>query len=175
MSWEIDSIDEIECPCGQGKIIRENKSDDWNRYDENVYLQCETCKKRYHIETRHFGHGIESSTSYYLVKNGETIQDPYPNISKFENRILVDFYLEDLQIAIREMQNKKYSTEINDMNARQIISIHKKYCKSVKLQPIIQKVNRIISIYENAEWNRDKYEKEKERRSQVERIHIVFK
>lgn len=73
------------------------------------------------------------------------------------------------------MQNKKYSTEINDMNARQIISIHKKYCKSVKLQPIIQKVNRIISIYENAEWNRDKYEKEEERRSQVERIHIVFK
>jgi len=83
--------------------------------------------------------------SFYLVKNGETIQDPYPDISKFENRILVDFYLEDLQIAIREMQNKKYSTEINDMNARQIINIHKKYCKSVKLQPIIQKVNRIIS------------------------------
>lgn len=38
-------IDEIECPCGQGKIICENKSDGWNRYDENVYLQCETCKK----------------------------------------------------------------------------------------------------------------------------------
>lgn len=45
MGWEIDSIDEIECPCGQGKIICENKSDGWNRYDENVYLQCETCKK----------------------------------------------------------------------------------------------------------------------------------
>ena len=66
----------------------------------------------------------------YLVKNGETIQAPYPDISKFENRILVDFYLEDLQIAIREMQNKKYSTEINDKNARQIISIHKK-CNEV--------------------------------------------
>lgn len=174
MSWEIDSIDEMKCPCGHGKIIRENKSDDWNRYDENVYMQCEICKEKYHIETKHFGHGIESSVAYYLVKNGETIQDPYPNINTFENRVLVEFYLEDLQVALLEMKNKKYSTEINNIIARQIINLHKKYCKSVKLSPIIQKVNNIISIYKDAEWNRNKYEEERERRNKIERINIVF-
>lgn len=175
MGWEIDSIDEIKCPCGQGKIIRENKSDDWNRYDENVYMRCEECSKKYHIETRYFGHGIESSTAYFLVKNGESIQAPYPNINTFENRILVDFYLQDLRMALCEMKKRKYSTEVKDINARQIIGLHKKYCKSVKLPPIIQKVNNVISIYTNAEWNRNKYEEEKERRDRVERIHIVFK
>lgn len=174
MSWEIDSIDEIKCPCGQGKIIRENKSDDWNRCNENVYLQCEVCSAKIHIEKQYFVHGIEVSTAYYLVKNGETIQDPCPDTSSFENRILVDFYLEDLQCVLQEMKNKKYSTEIYGTNARQIIMLHKKYCKSVKLLVIIPKINKVISFYNEAVWNRNKYEEEKEKRSKVERIHIVF-
>lgn len=64
MSWEIDSVDEIKCPCGKGKIIRENRSDDWNRFDERVYLACSECAKNVHIESKTYGYGVDATSAY---------------------------------------------------------------------------------------------------------------
>ena len=76
MSWEIDSIDKIKCPCGTGEIVREISSDDWNRFREHAYIQCTECNKKYHLERREFGYSVDASTAYYLAENDETLHKP---------------------------------------------------------------------------------------------------
>ena len=34
MSYEVDKIKEIECPCGKGKIKLTSESNDWNQTRE---------------------------------------------------------------------------------------------------------------------------------------------
>ena len=99
MSWEVDRVDSKKCLCGKGKIIRQSLSDDWNRYDDKIYLECECCEKQYHIESLSFGYGIESHNVYYLVKNGKTIQNPYIASGGFAEDIVYGFRLMEIKKA----------------------------------------------------------------------------
>ena len=37
MSYEIDDIKEIKCPCNKGKIRRISKSNEWSQKKESIY------------------------------------------------------------------------------------------------------------------------------------------
>lgn len=174
MSWEIDSVDEIKCPCGKGKIIRENRSDDWNNFNERVYLACSECAKNVHIEAKTYGYGVDMTSTYYLVKNGESIQEVYVAFSSFEACIAGQFYLEEIEQALLDMERVKFSTQLSDETAKTIVSEHKKKENTVKLAVIIPKVLNVIKNYNDYEWNKAKIEEEQKRRSNTARIHISF-
>jgi hypothetical protein len=74
MSYEIDSINKISCPCSKGDIIEELSSNDWNQVKSRVYIECDVCRKRYHIESQSEQRGDHASINYYLVPNGDQLQ-----------------------------------------------------------------------------------------------------
>ena len=41
---------EYECPCGKGKIIEEHDNIPGFR-DHDVYIDCDTCSKKYRLDT----------------------------------------------------------------------------------------------------------------------------
>lgn len=174
MSWEIDSIDEIKCPCGKGKIVRENMSDDWNRFDERVYLACSECAQSVHIESKIYGYGVNMSRAYYLVKNGESIQEVSADYSSFESYIAGQFYMKEIECALADMEQVKYSTQLSDETAKIIVSIHQKRENTVKLVTIIPRLRNIIKNYNDYKWNKVKIEEERKRCSDTERVHISF-
>ena len=50
MSWEVSSINEIQCPCGKGKIKQVIKDDDWGRIkEETPVIECKECAGKYNI------------------------------------------------------------------------------------------------------------------------------
>jgi hypothetical protein len=69
MSWETFKIEEIECPCGKGKIKQTIKSDDWNRIREEMpVIECEECSKKYNIiSTYNTSKPKHEYTVYYCV------------------------------------------------------------------------------------------------------------
>lgn len=153
---------------------KKNYSDDWNRYDESVELECEQCKKVYHIEALSCGYGLDISHSYYLVKNGETIQKLHVYTRSFEERIVVEFYKADLKVALEVLQQEKYATRVMDSAAKSIIELHKKICSTVRLNVIVPKVKKAIENYEVYEWNKNKCDEEQKKRENVEKVGISF-
>lgn len=174
MSWELDLVEETKCPCGDGAIVKKHYSDDWNRYEENVFLRCEHCERLYHIESLLHYHGFDCTYDYYLVKNGETLRKPYMHIDSFEKEIALDFYQKDLNLVLEILCKEKYATRVTDLNARYVIQLHKKYCGTVRLSIIIPKVENVLENYDEFEWNKEKYDNEKKRIEAVEKIWINF-
>ena len=68
MSWEIFRKDEVNCPSGKGHITRTIYNDDWNRFREQVNLDCSICSQNYCIESRDIGHYDRVTTEYYVVR-----------------------------------------------------------------------------------------------------------
>lgn len=46
MSWETTTT-EHPCPCGKGKIVVTERSDDWGRSERHETMNCEHCDERY--------------------------------------------------------------------------------------------------------------------------------
>lgn len=68
MGYEIDSIDEITCLCGKGKIKRVIKSNDWGQIKENIIISCDSCNSQYEfIENHCCRKPKHEQTIYYLV------------------------------------------------------------------------------------------------------------
>lgn len=72
MSWEIMDAKEISCPCGQGKIIRKSLSDDWNRFREDISIQCQNCSKQYKIISRTTTLKPYHENTFYYCADKET-------------------------------------------------------------------------------------------------------
>jgi len=68
MSWEESSRRKHSCACGKGTWDEVTRSDDWNRSESYVEINCEACKRTHRIEENR-GHdkGI-STVSYRLVR-----------------------------------------------------------------------------------------------------------
>ena len=71
MSWEKISEKKISCPCNKGLIFLFNEMDDWNRLREDVFIDCQSCSKKYIIErVVNSSHPFHEHTIYYLVNKG---------------------------------------------------------------------------------------------------------
>lgn len=49
MSYDIDRIKEIKCPCGKGRVKHVIESNEWNQERENIKIICKECKEKYKI------------------------------------------------------------------------------------------------------------------------------
>ena len=72
MSYEIDGIKEISCPCGRGKIKQVSKSNDWNQSKIEVTIDCEECIKNYEIINEIFCPKPKHDYTIYYCKNKDT-------------------------------------------------------------------------------------------------------
>ena len=69
MSYEVDKIKEIECPCGKGKIKLTSESNDWNQTRENIEILCDECKEKYEIVRESFNPKPKHDYTIYYCKN----------------------------------------------------------------------------------------------------------
>ncbi|NHN33123.1 hypothetical protein [Paenibacillus agricola] len=47
MSWETTNREKSACGCDLGYVLRETRSDDWNRTEENATLHCIECQTNF--------------------------------------------------------------------------------------------------------------------------------
>lgn len=176
MSWErmYDREEIAICACGNGFVKRNSyqKDDDWNRYRtgvENERIECGICADKYHIEhlVKHYncmsweGDGIVDTT--YLVPNGETLNIktepeslPFENYVFFDKKAVALFTKEELQAAIDDMRNSKFSTRLSLETSQKLVSIHFRDKKSKKLLNVITALEYCIENYDSFEWTYDK-------------------
>ena len=77
MSYEVDNIKRIDCPCGKGKIKQACESNDWNQTREYIEIECDECKNKYEITREYFCPKPKHDYTIYYCKNkksGEKIK-----------------------------------------------------------------------------------------------------
>ena len=73
MSYEIDDIKEIKCPCNKGKIRRISKSNEWCQKKESIYIDCEECSKKYEIISEYFCPKPKLDYTIYYLKDKNSV------------------------------------------------------------------------------------------------------
>ena len=73
MSYELDYQEDVNCPCGKGKIIRRTFSNDWNRSYDEISIACDDCRSKYHIETISSPRKYKGRDLIYMVPLGESM------------------------------------------------------------------------------------------------------
>lgn len=68
MSWEIVREDKMPCGCGLGFILTVGRSDDWNRTEEDISLQCSECAKNFVRYSYNYHNSGMLETATYWVK-----------------------------------------------------------------------------------------------------------
>lgn len=171
MSWDRIEYKEVApCVCGKGAVIRlaYTEDDDWNRARKGIIqeeIACESCRPQYHIEhiVHHYscpkwvGDGVSDKT--YLVPNSLTIPKQIGEKSfnfNVEEKIVSTYTYGEIQEAMADMVENKYSTRLKLSSSRYIVAVYEKYYKSRRLTPIIDLLNGIERQYGKYEWTKEK-------------------
>ena len=72
MSYEINSIHQIKCPCGNGEIKHIVEDNDWGQTRERIEILCDDCKKNYEIVSKHVCPKPKHDYWVYYCKSKET-------------------------------------------------------------------------------------------------------
>ncbi|QUL53405.1 hypothetical protein KDC22_23845 [Paenibacillus tritici] len=96
MSWEIVSEVKEPCGCGIGFVITVVKSDDWNRTEETISLQCSECAKNYvrYSYDYHSSGMIETSTCWVKKEEYEVfcqLKSEFEALEVNVNKDLTDY------------------------------------------------------------------------------------
>lgn len=161
MSWEYD-IRKIKCPCGNGFISQESRSDDWGRTENYVpTIECPECSQKYKIETeQHFcykwdGDGI----SYYITPKdypeyaGITEDAQFPsatlNVLDFAEWFTERYTKAQLQSSLAEFQENKSSSKVSLELSKELVKEHKLKYRNAKVSEIIPHLQEIIDGYDS--------------------------
>lgn len=184
MSYERiqDKIESAVCACGKGKVIRHYYFDmnDWNQIRDGYYgeeIQCNECKKKYHIESisksytcpKWEGDGVV--TTYYLVPNGKSLYRTHnyetPFGHQFSDSCVSDYKIEILESVVKDMVDNKYSTRLTQDASIEIFNRYYSLYKKKRLKPIISILQNCIDNYNSYEWTYDKAQAYKKKMQQV--------
>lgn len=94
MGWEIYTHDIADCPCGQGKIVREHHSPDnpWSSSHESVEISCTICEKSWQVS--YGGSELVERASRDASREAEKAYEKSMNsISDYLNSILSEYPL----------------------------------------------------------------------------------
>lgn len=69
MSYEIDYVKKIKCPCGKGTIEFKKMSNDWNQTKESIFILCSDCKDIYEVVTESVCNKPKHGFNKYYCKN----------------------------------------------------------------------------------------------------------
>ena len=173
MSWDHE-LKKTICPCGNGTIEKDVKSDDWGRYEEgDPYINCPNCSKKYNLITVAH-HSIYKwkggSNSYYLVEKNVDLhvkrEQKYPIVNEYElctkdfpHYLIVAYKLEWLHDAKKELDEK---TSINSLSgfASGIARCKKKHYGGVKIKELRKDLTIAIDEYNSYIVNKEKIEEQ---------------
>lgn len=175
MSWDHE-IKTIKCPCGNGTIEKEVRSDDWGRYEESKpYINCPNCSKKYRLIT-------VTSTSVCFWKGGNAYhylvgkdvdlsverEQKYPKIDEYElckkdfsHYLIVAYKLDWLLEAKRELSEKTNVSSLKGF-ANGIAKCKKKYYGGAKIKDLRKDVEVAIKEHDSYMVNKEKLEEHDE-------------
>ena len=166
MSWELDCTEYKECPCGQGKIKVESYSDDWGRCESQYTIECEFCKKNYHIETSS-SYKPYRGDSTFLVKNGETTSF-HAYARSYEEELVHTFSKEELEELYTELCGISSAQKANGF----LVKRHKSWYKTVKITEIRKHTKEALERYDSYEYNKGKIAEKNEECRKVQKFYI---
>ena len=175
MSWDHE-IKTIKCPCGDGTIEKEIKSDDWGRCVEGKpFINCPNCSKKYRLIT------VTSSSIYpwkgansyhYLMDKDIDVhvktEQKYPRIDEYElckkdfpHYLIVAYKLEWLFEAEKELREKTNISSLTG-HASGIAKRKKKYYGGARIKDLRKDVSIAINEYNSYFVNKEKLEEQDE-------------
>ena len=172
MSWEEMYTRSTNCPCGKGKISQTTYGDDWNRYEDgSVVIECEKCNNEFKVEEVTHSRLLASDGScseYFLIPKDYPDYNE-PNESKtygvqanpfwnFTGWLIENYTEDELKLVKKQLQQVKASTSLTG-NASSICYIHKKAKKTVKVNAILESVEKALCEYSSYSGNKTQREK----------------
>lgn len=166
MSWEEMWTKTIKCPCGKGTISKKTYEDDWNRFRENVNLDCEECAKKYSIEEEHFYKpGGDSWTIYYLTPvdyppyQGIEFDKIFPKQKEhsegsFAEMLIRSYRLEELNIALKDMEHEGAFARLGEVG-KSVCKYHRRNFGTAKAKVVLPFVIQAIDQYSNYADNKE--------------------
>lgn len=190
MSWD-HILKSIKCPCGQGTIEKDTRSDDWGRYEEgSPYINCPKCESKYCIRTithTRIHKGIETYSYHYLVpKNIDlsvNVERKYPRVDVYElkrkdfpHSLIVEYKLSWLLSAQEEL-NQKTSVASLKGYADSIAKDRKRYVGSAKINEVRNDVATAIQDHKSFIVNKEQLEEQEEifRKAEQEQEDKIIK
>lgn len=162
MSWETNEKKKA-CPNGTGIVTITTRSDDWNRYERSVAVDCTDCTETCHPEEYHWrtGDGF-SYTTVYAVPQGMTLNIPLklqkPNFRIFEELLCNKFNKERL-IVIKEKLHRnraKYSTAKGSVLGDIVTIYIQEYGEFDRIR-CLSSVMHAIYLYDDYAFNYENY------------------
>jgi hypothetical protein len=173
MSWD-HTIKSIKCPCGEGTIEKDTRSDDWGRYEEGTpSIKCSKCNDKYNLVT--ISHSSPFSwkgghTAHYLVD--KNVDKPvrhdniFPQISEselqkkdFPHSLIVRYRLEDLISAQNDLNINTSVASLKGCASR-IAKDRKKNVGSAKINDVRNDVAIAIKDYNSFIVNRQQLDEQ---------------
>lgn len=147
------------CACGGGTVTRiwYYEMNDWNQTREgysDFEIHCDACKNKYHTEYCYHG-----KSDYYLVPNGKTTHHTADILHfnfRLKEKLVANYPLEDLKLAIKDMISSRYSTRLSESVSKSILSDYYCYYKKKSLPPIIEMLQDCATNYDSYEWTYEK-------------------
>ncbi len=72
MSYEVDYVRSVKCPCGNGLIEMTGESNDWNQTREKIDIKCDICSKKYKLTSKHYNPKPKHNFTIYYLENKDT-------------------------------------------------------------------------------------------------------
>ena len=183
MSWEEMRTRSTPCPCGKGVITRTDYMDDWNRCEENDFIECPECKKKYKFVSRsYYKHAGDSGTVQYLLNSdypgyeGTKLVDVFPGVVSvykmpFDEFLVRTYTFESLQNALSELNKVTAVSRLTGV-AASIAKEHKRAFHSAKISILRTYVEAACAKYHEISDSKDRRlpieQKEQEERAAYE-------
>ena len=175
MSWE-HILKTIKCPCGQGTIEKDTRSDDWGRYEESSpYINCPVCKEKYIIRTISHSSPFKwkgGYTCHFLVDKNINLsvkhEKKYPYVNEYDlidkdfPHYLVVAYKLDWLIEAQKEANDKTSIVSLKGFASIIAKKRKKHLGSARINEVRNDIALAIKDYNSYTVNKEQLEEQDE-------------
>ncbi len=177
MSWEVDGQYKTKCPCRNGQIIQDTKSDDFGRViHSRPIIKCDECSSKYKV--------IEVCYPYYYRWKGDheeyylvpidfiEVEEPVLtfsfNINEYKS---FDKYITLIKL-FKKQELEKASLEISNVNSckevlknyisYEIIKDLRKIYGTAKIKQIKQSIAKALEEYKQIHDNKDEFDRQKE-------------
>lgn len=170
MSWEEMSSKQVgPCPCGNGRIVRTVRMDDWSRSEADYRLECGTCSKKYQVIYEVTGrcHPGHERVSAYLIPinyppyNGPSEQAEYGPKKTSTNDFVVWLIENETRPALIDAKEDLVAcgncSRVKGI-AAQVVENRRRLLKSARVKVIANEIDSALEQYDTYVGNAEQRE-----------------
>lgn len=173
MSYELDSHDVQSCPCGNGTVVKDSYSNDWNQVRIQITLCCDECSAKYHIEKQSYHRHGMVSTREVLVPNTMTLSSLLPRnrySTPIADQFCYSYSFEELKSVAKELSAISACSKIKTEKSRKAVRMCRETCQCGRIAFVREKIQEALDLYPSLEHTHDS---EKERLDEVLK-HLIL-